>query len=762
MSERRIEAAGPVGLRLDPVSRRAWIDGREVALEPRGFSLLATLVEQPGRLYEKVELFERVWEGRVVGDPALTQAIAKLRRALSDAGGDGSWIRTAHAVGYAYDGPLADTTAASHPVPASASASRRLPGVRWRGIVLLLLVVAGISWWYRGHPGSGVGERLAIVPFDIDAHADAGEWGRLGLPSLLGDALSDRTEISVIAAHRVRRSLLQLGVADSADEQAKAGAIRDLFGVDHVLFARLDGQGADLRLHYRLIDADGSVQRDDVSGAGVGALARAAAQRVSGALDVAYAAGIPIRRIAADEFVNEAFARGMQSLLGGDARAAASLFETAIATAPESGWINYELGNARLQLGEMPAAASAFNRALELAQQREDRNLAGAAQNGLGQLAWRSGDLVRATQLFGAARSEFEAVGNRANLASAIGNLGILADNRGDLDTARALYEEALALFRQEHERAGESAVYSNLAVIARKRGELQKAADLQSRALTLQQQSGLRQMALFSATHLGDIQRMLGRWELAAEQIARARAEATALEDPLAQLDAALAQAWLDFDIGQNKRALRGARQALDGFAERMNPAGELRALLLLLQIDAAGAAPVDEALLEQASEIAHRLGDDRAQLELIALDPEASSETLASAVSRAQTLPDASAHVMLLWSLAMRNPDAQRWQAAFDLASGVADPRLQALIALGFARWMFAGGTEQGIDALLGRADAWRPDHPQRLELQACRLQRRGSLLQAQQMLAQADGVPGQRSVLSDWCPEMVLPPP
>jgi tetratricopeptide (TPR) repeat protein len=575
----------------------------------------------------------------------------------------------------------------------------------------------------------------------------------------MGDALSDRTRISVVAANRVRRSLLQLGVAEDADEQARARAIRDLFGVDHVLFARLDGQGTDLRLHYRLIDANGLVQVGDVAGAGVGSLARAAAERVSGALDVAYAAGIPIRRIAADEFVNEAFARGMQSLVGGDARAAASLFESAIATAPDSGWINYELGNARLQLGELSAATDAFNAALELARLREDRNLAGAAQTGLGQIAWRGGDLAGATQLFGAARVEFVAVGNRANLASAIGNLGILADNRGDLDMARALYEEALALFRQEHERAGESAVYSNLAVLARKRGELLRAADLQGRALGLQQKSGLRQMALFSANHLGEIQRLLGRWELAAEQIAQAQAEATELEDPLALGDAALARAWLDFDQGETLQARRGAQQALERFATRKNPAGELRALLLLLHIDASES-QVDSATFERAREIATRLGDDSTQLELIALDPHTSSEALATAISQAQTRPEAPAHALLLWSAARRNPDAGRWQAAFDLASNAADPRLQALIALDFARWVLASGSAQGIDALLGRADAWRPDHPQSLELQACRLQRQGSLLPAQQKLAAADGAPGRRTDLSQWCPELLQP--
>lgn len=767
MSERAVDTAGAAALRLDPVAHRAWIDTREVLLEPRGFTLLAVLVEQPGRLLEKSELFERVWEGRVVGDAALTQAVAKLRRALAEAGGDGTWIRTAHAVGYAYDGPLArqPTAQTTAPTPTTTPMSTSTPAPvrvqqRWRMLALLLLGLVGILWWTRDQPASGLGERIAIVPFDIDARADAGEWGELGLPSLLGDAFDDRTRIAIVGANRVRRALNQLGLGDSADEQAKARAIRDMFGVDHVLFARLDRRGSELRLHYRLLDADGSVVQGDVAGNGIGVLASATAERLSAELDVAYAAGIPIRRIASDEFVNEAFARGMQALLGGDARAASSLFESAAAAAPESGWVSYELGNARLQLGEYDLAASAFDRALQLGLAREDRNLVGVAQSGLGQLAWRGGDLATATRLFAASRSEFEAIGNRANLASAIGNLGILADNRGDLDTARSLYEEALALFRQEHERAGESAVYSNLAVIARKRGDLPRAADLQSRALTLQQQSGLRQMALFSATHLGEIQRLLGRWEAAATHMQQARDEALALEDPLAALDAALSRAWLDFDLGRDAEAVHGARQALAGFTERHSPAGELRALLLLLRLVAVNAIEADSGWMHRAGTIAGELGDMAAQLELTTLDPQPTSEALAAALARAQTGPDASAHALVLWALARRDDQASRWQEAYELASRSADPRTQALLALDFARWAIASGTEIGIDALIGRADEWRPDHPQTIELRACRLVRAGASTEAQQVLASADAVSGRRSVLSQWCPELLQP--
>jgi two-component system OmpR family response regulator len=52
--------AGP--LRLDPAARRAWREQAELALTPREFALLETLMERPGEAVTRFELLERVWD----------------------------------------------------------------------------------------------------------------------------------------------------------------------------------------------------------------------------------------------------------------------------------------------------------------------------------------------------------------------------------------------------------------------------------------------------------------------------------------------------------------------------------------------------------------------------------------------------------------------------------------------------------------------------------------------------------------------------
>jgi adenylate cyclase len=61
-------------------------DGTEIALRPKTFGVLRHLVENPGRLISKDELFGAAWPNLAITDDALVQSIGELRRALGDDG----------------------------------------------------------------------------------------------------------------------------------------------------------------------------------------------------------------------------------------------------------------------------------------------------------------------------------------------------------------------------------------------------------------------------------------------------------------------------------------------------------------------------------------------------------------------------------------------------------------------------------------------------------------------------------------------------
>ena len=80
--------------------------GRTLSIEPQVFDLLAFLVENRERLLSKDEIFEKVWDGRIVSDSALTSRVKAARKALGDDGRTQKFIRTVHGKGLRFVGEV--------------------------------------------------------------------------------------------------------------------------------------------------------------------------------------------------------------------------------------------------------------------------------------------------------------------------------------------------------------------------------------------------------------------------------------------------------------------------------------------------------------------------------------------------------------------------------------------------------------------------------------------------------------------------------
>ncbi|HWO70724.1 MAG TPA: response regulator transcription factor [Actinomycetota bacterium] len=98
--------AGPVArgpLAIDPARRRVTLAGREVPLTPLEFEILLTLARQPGVVFTREQLMDRVWGYRdYAGGRVVDSHVARIRRKLGEDGGEPRFIRTVHGVGYAF------------------------------------------------------------------------------------------------------------------------------------------------------------------------------------------------------------------------------------------------------------------------------------------------------------------------------------------------------------------------------------------------------------------------------------------------------------------------------------------------------------------------------------------------------------------------------------------------------------------------------------------------------------------------------------
>jgi len=90
-------------LRVEPASRRAFLDGAELDLTMREFDLLAYLAAHPGQAFSRDQLMEAVWEYPFFTDTStVTVHVRRLRGKLGDDPAEPRFIETVWGVGYRF------------------------------------------------------------------------------------------------------------------------------------------------------------------------------------------------------------------------------------------------------------------------------------------------------------------------------------------------------------------------------------------------------------------------------------------------------------------------------------------------------------------------------------------------------------------------------------------------------------------------------------------------------------------------------------
>jgi class 3 adenylate cyclase len=117
-----------------------------VAIGPQVFDLLVYLVENRDRVASKDDLFEAIWQGRIVSQSTLTSHINAVRKAVDDSGEEQRLIRTIHRKGFRFVGEVkeglrgGDGTAAAVEGPAPdlpASVPERPPTAERRQLTVV-------------------------------------------------------------------------------------------------------------------------------------------------------------------------------------------------------------------------------------------------------------------------------------------------------------------------------------------------------------------------------------------------------------------------------------------------------------------------------------------------------------------------------------------------------------------------------------------------------------------------------------------------
>lgn len=245
------------GYRLDPRTRvLLGPEGEPVPLSPRALDVLIHLVQHADRIVSKDELLESVWQGRVVEENTLTQAVSTLRRALGTGAGDHRYVVTIPGRGYRFVAELAVDAPEPAPVPA-VGAEPGLPRLRpaskgtWIAvsIALALLLVLLAAWPGADRRGDAISAdagipTLAVLPFRQVSDDPRDDLLALGMAETLITRLGRHEGLRVRALGSAARS-------SATGEGAMAAGIA--LGASFLVDGSTQRSGDHVRVNARLV-----------------------------------------------------------------------------------------------------------------------------------------------------------------------------------------------------------------------------------------------------------------------------------------------------------------------------------------------------------------------------------------------------------------------------------------------------------------------------------------------------------------------------
>lgn len=251
--------------RLDAGRRElTGVDGATIALTGKAFEVLLCLVEQAPEMVSKDVLLEQVWQGRVVEENTLTQAVSTLRKALGTDAGSHRFILTEARRGYRFVAEVQREAAPTDDIDASRPTSNVPPerssrshGLRWSAAAIVVLaavaVLATIALRDRS-PGARQAVRvdtttptLAVLPFRSigdRGSPEADSMLDLGMADTLITRLSRTTSLRVLPLGSVQ------AFRGSTEDPMRTGA---KLGADYLVDGSTQLVGDMVRVNARLV-----------------------------------------------------------------------------------------------------------------------------------------------------------------------------------------------------------------------------------------------------------------------------------------------------------------------------------------------------------------------------------------------------------------------------------------------------------------------------------------------------------------------------
>lgn len=196
---------------VEPMLNRLSQGSCSVQMERQVMLLLVHLSRHAGEPMAREALYQAVWAEGEPNDEALTQAVSKLRKALTDVGGEKGMIETIRKVGYrvtAEVNPASSDQTVEHPGPlalmgATPTTRNRKRMALWASAaaVVLLALTSDISIQSH-HISSDPEVRVVRITLDTNGQKAESEWVTEDIPEDVLASLPENVEGAVAFVHK--------------------------------------------------------------------------------------------------------------------------------------------------------------------------------------------------------------------------------------------------------------------------------------------------------------------------------------------------------------------------------------------------------------------------------------------------------------------------------------------------------------------------------------------------------------------------------
>lgn len=342
---------------LDVGNRELLFEGRSVRLSALNFTLLQVLVENPGKVFSREELIERVWPARIVTQNSLDQSLSLVRKTLATRT-IALCIETVYGKGIRFVPEVVaadevDSRARKNSIPISATQRHRPVTRRLAGAAVLITITVLVLVWPRGENrgvgnayGADAGPLVMIRAMASDEGNTGDDTGRRplidGINGMLGQVLDLSRTI------QLRDPAFGPADLEDGDFLARQWRISPELRIVHT---RLAHAGEIYQLSLELFGRDGQSRRTMIESGDSAELMRGATTWLSVQLGRGESPRAVQGWVSGDDFLTESYLRGLASLASGDINAAATYFEVCVARDPGFLLARLEMARVRYRQG---------------------------------------------------------------------------------------------------------------------------------------------------------------------------------------------------------------------------------------------------------------------------------------------------------------------------------------------------------------------------------------------------------------------------